>query len=81
MDSDLVKQQQAFKKTLQSQPVLKRHIPATAAAPLEGGHSSSIESIAEELRFESTDIRHVNSYVHAIISTLKVGLCLVISMH
>jgi transcription initiation factor TFIIE subunit beta len=75
MDSDLLKQQQAFKKTLQSQPILKRHVPtndnaSTATLPIEQSNSS-VESLAEELRFEVTDIRHVNSYVHAIISTLK----------
>lgn len=76
MDSDLLKQQQAFKKTLQSQPILKRHIvtastAGTSSLAIEQSNNSSIESLAEELRFEATDIRHVNSYVHAIISTLK----------
>lgn len=78
MDPDLLKQQQAFKKTLQSQPILKRHIPVNSALSLNYNQTSveqsnsSAESLAEELRFEPTDIRHVNSYVHAIISTLKV---------
>lgn len=85
MDSDLAKQQLAFKKTLQNQPTIKRHLVSNSQtfseknktlATTEGSSlkssESSIESVADEFRFDSTDIRHVNSYVHAIISLLKV---------
>jgi hypothetical protein len=76
MNADLAKQQEAFKKSLQQQPVIQRKLAASIVAPTNtapnSASSSSLESLSEELRFDDGSVRHINSYVHAIISFLKV---------
>lgn len=78
MNADLAKQQEAFKKSLQQQPVIQRKLAtsvttASTVTP-NSASTSSLESLSEELRFDDGSVRHINSYVHAIISFLKVKL-------
>lgn len=78
MNADLAKQQEAFKKSLQQQPVIQRKLAVSAATPANTAtnsfSTSSLESLSEELRFDDGSVRHINSYVHAIISFLKVDM-------
>lgn len=78
MNQDLARQQEAFKKSLQRQPVIEKKIApsvavATTTIQASASSASSIDSLSEELRFDDTSVRHINSYVHAIISFLKVS--------
>lgn len=81
MNPDLAKQQEAFKRSLQRQPVIEKKVAPSVVATAAGLQSSassisSIETLSEELRFDDASVRHINSYVHAIISFLKVLLLL-----
>lgn len=73
MNPDLAKQQDAFRNSLRSQPIISRPVPGDESK--EEPRKEIPKAIQETLRFDdSSTIRHINSYVHSILSVLKVVL-------